>query len=50
MLAYVELEEGARLLTNVVGCDPDAVRIGMPVQVEFADPEALIAIPRFRPA
>lgn len=50
VLAYVELEEGVRLLTNVVGCTPDEVEIGMPVQAEFADPEALIAIPRFRPA
>ena len=30
VLAYVELEEGPRLLTNVVGCAPDTVAIGMP--------------------
>ena len=28
VLAYVELEEGPRLLTNIVGCDPADVRIG----------------------
>lgn len=50
VLAYVELEEGPRLLTNVVGCEPDAVRIGLPVQVEFVDTEGDLAVPRFRPA
>ena len=50
VLAYVELEEGPRLLTNVVGCPPDAVRIGMPVLAEFrADADGL-AVPVFRPA
>ncbi len=50
VLAYVELEEGVRLLTNVVGCEPHEVRIGMPVTVEFADLDDEMAIPRFRPA
>jgi uncharacterized protein len=50
VLAYVELEEGPRLLSNVVACPPDAVRIGMPVVAEFrADAEGL-AVPVFRPA
>jgi len=50
VLAYVELEEGPRLLTNVVGCPPDEVRIGMPVRAEFrADADGL-AVPVFRPA
>lgn len=50
VLAYVELEEGPRVLTNIVGCDPAAVRVGMPVQVDFAPAEGDIAVPRFRPA
>ena len=49
VLAYVELEEGPRLLTNVVGCPPDDVRIGLPVEVAFADTGAGNALPRFRP-
>ena len=49
VLAYVELEEGPRLLTNVSGCEPGAVRIGMPVVVEFVDTEGEGAVPRFRP-
>jgi uncharacterized OB-fold protein len=47
--AYVELEEGPRVMTNVVEVDPDAVRIGMPVEVVF-DRSETAAIPRFRPA
>jgi uncharacterized OB-fold protein len=50
VLAYVELEEGPRLLTNVVGCEPDTVRIGLPVQVDFAPAENGLGVPRFRPA
>jgi uncharacterized protein len=51
VLAYVELEEGPRLLTNVVGCSPDEVRIGMPVRVEFkTSPGDALGVPVFRPA
>ena len=45
----VELEEGARMLTNVVGCPPDQVKIGMPVEVTFEAVNEDIAIPRFKP-
>jgi uncharacterized OB-fold protein len=53
VLAYVELEEGPRLMTNIVGCEPEEVRIAMPVVVDFAVPEGIeegLAVPRFRPA
>lgn len=52
VLAYVELDEGPRVMTNVVGCDPAAVVIGMPVRVVFeaVGGRADIAIPRFAPA
>ena len=50
VLAYVELEEGPRLLTNVVGCDPAELRIGMPVVVEFAATDGEFPVPVFRPA
>ncbi|MEV0084762.1 OB-fold domain-containing protein [Saccharopolyspora sp. NPDC050642] len=39
MLAYVELEEGPRLLTNIVDCNPDDVAIGDPVEVVFHETE-----------
>jgi hypothetical protein len=50
VLAYVDLEEGPRLMTNVVGCAPEDVHIGMAVRVEFVDTEEQLAVPRFVPA
>lgn len=50
VMAWVELEEGPRVLTNVVDCPPDQVRIGLPVVVTFEDVAPEIAVPRFRPA
>jgi uncharacterized OB-fold protein len=35
VLAFVDLDEGVRLVTNVVDCDPDAVRIGQRVRARF---------------
>ena len=49
VLAYVELEEGPRVLTNIVDCDIDAVAIGQPVQAVFVDTGQDNAIVRFRP-
>jgi len=49
VLGYVELEEGVQMLTNIVECSPDDVKIGMPVEVTFEDVTDEIAIPRFRP-
>lgn len=50
VVAWVELEEGVQVLTNIVGCAPEAVRIGMPVVVAFEDVDDAVSIPRFRPA
>ena len=49
VLAVVELAEGVRLMTNVVECAPDAVRVGMPVEVVFEDVTPEITLPKFRP-
>ena len=49
VLAVVELEEGPRLVTNVVGCAPDEVRIGMAVEVTFDDVTPEVTLPKFRP-
>jgi len=50
VLAYVDLEEGPRLMTNIVGCEPDAVEIGMEVRADFVATERGLGIPRFVPA
>lgn len=35
VIAYVELEEGPRVMTNIVDVDPDSVEVGMAVQAVF---------------
>lgn len=49
VVAYVELDEGPRVLTNIVGCDPDDVSIGQAVQVVFVDTGEGSALYRFEP-
>lgn len=50
VVAIVELEEGPRLMTNVIGCDPDQVRIGLPVEAQPLTVEDGLGIPFWRPA
>ena len=51
VIAIVQLDEqdDLRLMTNIVGCSPDQVAIGMPVQVEFRE-QGEAYVPVFRPA
>ena len=35
VLAFVDLDEGVRIVTNIVDCDPDSVRIGQRVRATF---------------
>lgn len=49
VVAVVQLEEGPRLISNVVGCEPDAVDVGMAVEVFFEDVTAEVTLPKFRP-
>lgn len=52
-VAWVDLDEGFRLLTNVVGVDDltTGLRIGQRVRVEWQDQgEGLVSLPLFRPA
>jgi uncharacterized protein len=41
--------EGVRLQSDLVGIDPDEVRIGLPVEVVWDDVDAETTIPRFGP-
>jgi uncharacterized protein len=50
IVALVELEEGTRLVTNLVGVDPEAVSIGMPVVVRFEAFDDGLVLPLFTPA
>ena len=50
VLAYVELDEGPRVLTNIVDCPVDEVRVGQRVRVVFEDAiEGTAAVYRFTP-
>ncbi|MFA9477433.1 Zn-ribbon domain-containing OB-fold protein [Phycisphaerales bacterium AB-hyl4] len=48
--AIIDLDEGIRMISNVVGVEPAAVTIDMPVKVMFDDVTPAISIPRFTPA
>ena len=48
--AIVDLEEGPRMMTNVVDCDFDALAVGMALEVTFREETDEITVPLFRPA
>ena len=48
-VAVVALDEGPRLLTNIVDCRPDAVTCDMPVEVVWEDIDEKTSLPKFRP-
>jgi uncharacterized OB-fold protein len=50
VVALVELDEGTRLVSNVVGVEPSEVRVGMPVEVELVAFDAELTLPQFHPA
>src|SRR5262245_44305578 len=50
LIAIVELAEGPLMLTNLVGCAPEDVVVGMPVEVAFERATEEITLYKFRPA
>lgn len=50
-IAVVQLEEGPRLMTNIVGCEqtPEALVLDMPLEVHFEAVSSEITLPLFRP-
>lgn len=51
-IAVVQLAEGPRMMTNIVGCaqTPEALQLDMPLEVTFEKINDDIALPKFRPA
>ncbi|HEY3673163.1 MAG TPA: Zn-ribbon domain-containing OB-fold protein [Acidimicrobiia bacterium] len=45
----VDLDEGIRIVSNVVGVEPGDIRIGLPVHVEFVPTDGEHQVPVFRP-
>lgn len=50
VLAYVELDEGPRIMTNIVDWSPDDLSCGQAVEVVFHDTGQGSALPRFKPS
>jgi uncharacterized protein len=48
-IAYVTLEEGVTMLTNIVDCDFDALKIGQAVKLVFKPSEGGFPVPMFTP-
>ena len=49
-IAVVALDEGTRLVADLIGVAPGDVRIGMPVEVEMVAVDDELTLPMFRPA
>ena len=49
-IAYVTLDEGPTMMTNLVDCDVDALRIGQRVKLKFTPTDGGPPVPTFTPA
>lgn len=49
VLALIDLDEGVRVMSNVVGCAPEAVSVGQRVRVCFETIDDTHAVPCFTP-
>ena len=49
VIAYVRLDDGVTLLTNIVDCDFDALRIGGRVRLVMKPSESGVMVPMFTP-
>ncbi|HKD67642.1 MAG TPA: Zn-ribbon domain-containing OB-fold protein [Candidatus Binataceae bacterium] len=49
-LAVIELNEGVKITSNVIGIEPSKVKCGMPVEVVFDKLNEEVTLPKFRPA
>jgi uncharacterized OB-fold protein len=49
-IAYVTLDEGVKMMTNIVDCDLDSIKIGQKVKVAFKKTEGGVSMPVFAPA
>ena len=48
-VALIDLDEGVRMMTNVVGCPPGDVTVGLPVQVTWVPLSDGRNLPQFEP-
>ena len=48
-VAWIELEEGPLLMSNIVGCKNEDIYVEMPVEAVFDDVTEEVTLPKFRP-
>lgn len=49
VVALIDLAEGVRMASNIIDCEPDAVRAEMAVEVVFDPVTETVTLPKFRP-
>jgi len=47
VIALIQLDEGPTMMSNVIDCDPEQVKIGMPVEVTFETWSEDLTVPKF---
>lgn len=47
-VVVVKLAEGPKMISNLIDCPPEEIRIGMPVEVVFEEMTDEITLPKFR--
>ena len=48
-LALIDMDEGYRMMSNIIGCEFSDIKCGMPVEVVFEVATEEITLPKFRP-
>ncbi|MGF7159393.1 hypothetical protein FHS85_001012 [Rhodoligotrophos appendicifer] len=49
VVALIDLDEGVRMVSNIIGCDVHAVTAEMPVEVVFEAGQGGMVLPKFKP-
>lgn len=49
VIAWVDLDEGPRLISNIIDCPVENVKLGMKVSVQFEKASEKVWLPKFKP-
>jgi uncharacterized OB-fold protein len=49
-VGLIDLEEGTRIVSNIVGCELDDVHVGMKVELSIENVDEEMKLPLFKPA
>ena len=50
VVAIIQLDEGPRMESNIIGCKIEEVKINIPVEVCFEDVAEKVSVPKFKPS